>query len=200
LTAAAPPRPRFETSRELNQQQIASNGGPRPRIVVPIRGAQPATLAPEFAAIESSRAKVPVAQNGVPERSAAALVVARSRRRGRDFVVGLALVLCFAGLLVATGAYVRSWIKQHRAQQTATMPPTDTGRQAVTTTDVRLRAGPNRQTDVVGLAELGSKVQVITISTSSNWCEVQILQHSRPKDDPSSADRGWLNRSYLKFD
>src|SRR2546423_6078268 len=37
LTIAAPPRPRFETSRELKQQE-AANGGPRPRIVVPIRG------------------------------------------------------------------------------------------------------------------------------------------------------------------
>jgi len=196
LTAAAPPRPRFETSRELKQQAVA-NGQPRPRIVVPIRGAQPAALVQEFAALEQGRVKVPIAQNGLPERSAAAIVVARSRRRGRDFVVGLALVLCFAGLLIATGAYVRSWIKPGGAQQTTT---TDTGREAVTMTDLNLRAGPNRQTDVVGLAEAGSRVQVITITANSNWCEVRVLQHARPKDDPSSADRGWVNRTYLKFD
>ena len=196
LTAAAPPRPRFETSRELKQQAVA-NGKPRPRIVVPIRGSQPSALVEEFAAIESGRVKVPIAQNGLPERSAASHVVPKSRGRGRDFVVGLALVLCFAGLLVATGAYVRSWIKQGGAQQTTTA---DTGRQAVTITDVNLRAGPNRQTDVVGLAESGSRVQVITITPNSNWCEVQVLQHARPKDDPSSADRGWVNRTFLKFD
>src|SRR5204863_1367074 len=122
--------------------------------------------------------------------------VPKSRGRGRDFVVGLALVLCFAGLLVATGAYVRSWIKQGGAQQTTA----DTGRQAVTITDVNLRAGPNRQTDVVGLAESGSRVQVITLAPNSNWCEVQVLQHGRPKEDTSSQDRGWINRTYLKFD
>src|SRR2546421_2838168 len=196
LTAAAPPRPRFETSRELKQQVVA-DGPQRPRIVVPIRGTQPASVAPEFAAIESGRVKVPIAQNGLPERSAASHVVPKSRGRGRDFVVGLALVLCFAGLLVATGAYVRSWIKQGGAQQTTTA---DTGRQAVTITDVNLRAGPNRQTDVVGLAESGSRVQVITITPNSNWCEVQGLQHARPKDDASSADRGWGDRTILKFD
>jgi serine/threonine protein kinase len=198
LTIAAPPRPRFETSRELKQQE-AANGGPRPRIVVPIRGSQPGALLPTFAPIESGRVKVPIAQTGLPGRSAAVSVLAKPRRRGRDFVVGLALVLCFAGLLVATGAYVRSWIKQHRAQQTA-IATTDAGRQAVTTTDVNLRAGPNGQTEKVGLVEAGSHVQVITITPNSNWCEIQVLQHSRPKEEPSSADRGWVNRTYLKFD
>jgi hypothetical protein len=154
---------------------------------------------PEFAAIESGRVKVPIAQNGLPGRLAAASVAPKPRRRGRDFVVGLALVLCFAGLLIATGAYVRSWIKQHRAQQTTTTT-TDAGRQAVTTTDLNLRAGPNKQTEKVGLAEAGSHVQLITTTPNSDWCEIQVLQHARPKDDPSSADRGWVNRTYLKFD
>jgi len=199
MTLAAPPRPRFETSRELKQHDVASNGGPRPRIVVPIAGPQSSALAQEFAAIESGRVTVPVSRNGLPGRSPAAIVVAKSRKRGRDFVVGLVLVLCFAGLLAATGAYVRSWIRQRTSQQTATTIG-DTGRQAVTITDVNLRAGPNKDTDAVGLAESGSKVQVISISSNNNWCEVQVLQHSRPKKDPGSADRGWLNRTFLNFD
>jgi uncharacterized protein YgiM (DUF1202 family) len=152
-------------------------------------------LAHERAAAESGRVKVPVAKS--PERSPAS-IVAKSQKRGRNFVVGLVLVLCFAGLLMATGTYVRSLIRQRRTQQTTTI--TDAGRQAVTTTDVNLRAGPNRQTDIVGLAESGSRVQVLTLNPNSNWCEVQILQHSRPKDDPSTADRGWLVKTYLKFD
>jgi len=197
VTAVAPPRPRFETSRELQQQQAAPLG-PRPRIVVPVRGTYADALAHELAGAESGRVNVPVAQNGSAERSAASIVVARNQKRGRNFVVGVALVLCFAGLLVATGAYVRSLIKQRSAQQAT--PITDTGRQAVTTTDVNLRAGPNRQTDVVGLAESGSRVQILTITPNSTWCEVQVLQHGRPKDDPSSQDRGWLNRTFLKFD
>src|SRR5205807_7318426 len=38
LTVASPPRPRFETSRELRQQEISGNGNSRPRIDVPIAG------------------------------------------------------------------------------------------------------------------------------------------------------------------
>jgi hypothetical protein len=198
ITAVAPPKPRFETSRELQQQQ-AVEAAARPRIVVPIHGAQRYPLAAELAAVETGRVNLPIARNGSPERTPASIVVAGSQRRGRNFVVGLALVLCFAGLLVATGAYVRSLIKRRAAQTTITSG-TDPRRQAVTTTDVNLRAGPNSQTDIIGKAESGSRVQVLTMPPNSNWCEVQVLQHSRPKEDPSSADRGWLNRTYLRFD
>jgi serine/threonine protein kinase len=198
VTAVAPPRPRFETSRELKQQQGAGALGPRPRIVVPVRGTYADVLAHELAAVESGRVPAAIAQNGSVERSPASIVVARNQKRGRNFVVGLALVLCFAGLLMATGAYVRSLIRQRTTQQTT--PISDTGRQAVTITDVKLRAGPNKQTDAVGLAESGSRVQILTMTPNSTWCEVQVLQHGRPKDDPSSQDRGWLNRTFLKFD
>jgi len=198
VTAMAPPRPRFESSRELQQQQAAGAAGTWPRIVVAIPGTYSQVLAHELAAFESGKVKVPMARNGAPERSPASPAVAQSPKRGRNFIVGLVLVLCFAGLLAATGAYVRSLIKQRTTTQTTT--PTDPGRQAVTTTDVNLRAGPNRQTDIVGLAESGSRVQILTMTPNSSWCEVQVLQHGRPKEDASSADRGWVNRTFLRFD
>ena len=168
--------------------------------MVPIRGAE---LTPEITQFEAGRVQVPVARNGSPPQSAGPVPagLVKPRGRGRDFVVGLVLVLCFAGLLLATGAYVRSWIRNRAPQATTTTTTgNDTGRQAVTVTDVNLRAGPNRQTDVVGKAEVGSRVQILTMNPNSSWCEVQVLQHSRPKDDPSSSDRGWLNRVFLKFD
>jgi serine/threonine protein kinase len=200
ITLAAPPRPRFETSRELKQHEVSGNGVPRPRIVVPIAGS---IAAQEFAALAGNRVTVPVA-GPVARKSwtPPVGVVTKSRKRGRDFVVGLALVLCFAGLLAATGAYVRSLIRQRATQTTQTTTTGgDVGRQAVTKTDVNLRAGPNSQTDVIGLAENGSRVQVISISASnSNWCEVQVIQHGRAKKDPSSQDRGWMNRTFLNFD
>lgn len=200
LTAAAPPRPKFETSRELREQQIATNGSPRPKIVVPIAGHQSIPDAKVFPVAQTpGRMTVPV-RSALPASPGPANPAVKLRNRRRDFVVGLLLVLCFAGLLAATGAYVRKWIKARTNQQTtSTTATSDTGRQAVTKTDVNLRAGPNSQTEIVGLAEFGSKVQVLNTS-GSNWCEVQVVQHSRPKKDSSSSDRGWLNRTYLDFD
>lgn len=200
LTAAAPPRPKFETSRELREQQTESNGSLRPRIVVPIAGRQPLNSAQAVAAAQPpGRMTVPVRPSLVAAPVPA--VVPKPRSRRRDFVVGLVLVLCFAGLLAATGAYVRRWIRQRTTTPTTTTTTTDSGRQAVTKTDVNLRAGPNGQTEIVGLAESGSRVQVLNVSTTnSNWCEVQVLQHARQKKDPNSQDRGWLNRTFLNFD
>ena len=199
LTEAAPPRPRFETSRELKQQQIETNGALRPKIVVPIAGHQRLSSAQVSGATQTpGRLTVPVRNPSPAAPVPATAGLAQPRNRSRDFVVGLILVLCFAGLLAATGAYVRRWIKQRTAPQTITQ--TTGGRQAVTTTDVNLRAGPNNQTDVIGLAELGSRVQVLSTNPNNNWCEVQVLQHGRPKKDPSSSDHGWLNRIYLNFD
>lgn len=201
LTAAAPPRPKFETSRELRQQQVETNGSPRPKIVVPIAGRQSIPDANLFPVSPSpGRLTVPV-RSALPVPPPAA-VAPKSRNRRRDFVVGLVLVLCFAGLLAATGAYVRRWIKARTGQQTTTTTTSgDVGRQAVTKTDVNLRAGPNSQTEIVGLAEFGSKIQVISVNpANNNWCQVQIIQHSRPKKDPNSLDIGWLNRTYLDFD
>jgi hypothetical protein len=206
VTMAAPPKPRFETSREIQQKNTVGNGATRPKIVVAIAG-QPAmtstpTIAPTqgFAAPQQTgRVTVAVARNGQAPRAFEAAKAVKAPRRGRDFVVGLVLVLCFAGLLVATGAYVRSLIKGRPATQT-TQPPTDVGREAVAITDVNLRASPTSRSDRVGLAELGSRVKVLSVSNNNNWCEVEIIQHARPKGEPTSADRGWVNRDLLKFD
>jgi hypothetical protein len=50
----------------------------------------------------------------------------------------------------------------------------------------------------VGIAEVGSKIKVL--SASNNWYEIQILEHGRAKSDPFSADRGWINKRFVKFD
>ena len=201
LTVAAPPKPRFETSRELQQHEVAGNGALRPKIVVPIadrsESPQNRSLAPVHppgrVTVAVSRHALAGAQTGVGP------VAAKPRRRGRGFLVGVILVLCFAGLLLATSAYVRSLIRrQQPTNQTTTT--TVIGQQATTTTDLNLRDGPSASNDQIGLAEAGSRVRVLNVNGSNNWCEVQVLQHSRPKDDPTSADRGWVNKRFLKFD
>src|SRR5438045_9396916 len=91
LTLAAPPRPRFETSRELKQHEVSGNGALRPRIVVPIAGA---IAAREFAALERNRVTVPIAGPVARQRVATPApegAVAESRQLGRDVGVALAV-------------------------------------------------------------------------------------------------------------
>ena len=87
----------------------------------------------------------------------------------------------------------------------ATIPaaaPPDTamiGREGITTTDLNLRPVASSRSNVpIGLAESGSKVRVLSVD--NNWYEVLVVQHARPKSDPYSSDRGWVNKSYIKFD
>jgi hypothetical protein len=76
--------------------------------------------------------------------------------------------------------------------------PVAIGREGVTITDVNLRPVANAANVPIGLAESGSKVKVL--SADSNWYEVQVVEHGRPKTDPYSSDRGWINKRYVKFD
>lgn len=194
LTETAPPKPRFETSRELQHQQVAGNGAQRPRFVVPINGAAPAIQTPDYAKLQQSgRVTVSVPRSAPVSATAA---TAKPRGRARAFIISAILVLAFAGLLAATGAYVRSRIG---GQVTQTTTPTSiVGREALTITDLNLRDGPNASNDQIGLAEAGSRVRVLNVN--SNWCEVLVTQHSRAKQDPNSLDRGWVNKKFLKFD
>jgi eukaryotic-like serine/threonine-protein kinase len=195
---AAPPQPRFETSRELRHQEVAGNGRPRPRIVVPIPGRMPAASETrEYEAVQPS-GRVTVA---VPQASQVDVMrAAKSRKRLPAFLVALILILTFAGMLLATRNYIRSRFSQAQTQTQPEIPTGIVGREAVTVTDLNLRSGPNSGEDQIGLAEQGSRVRILNVSANTNWCEVQILQHSRTKDDPASADHGWVNKRFLRFD
>jgi serine/threonine protein kinase len=186
----APPKPRFETSKELQQEAPAH--GTRPRIVVPIAGKQAALTAPTFAAMQPP-GRVTVSVPGAKAPAVAAKPA--QSKRWRAIIIAAILIVAFAGMLLATRNYIRNkWAQQANEQTTLV------GREGVTTTDLNLRAGPSRTNDQVGLAEAGSRVKVLTVNSNNlNWCEIQVIQHGRPKTDPGSLDRGWVNRQYLKF-
>lgn len=191
VLTATPPKPRFETSKEL-QHEAPANGA-RPRVVVPIpamhQAARTATFAPML-----SPGRVTVAVPGAVAAQAVRAKPSKSKRL-RAIIVAAILIIAFAGMLLATRNYIRTkWAQQTNEQTTIV------GREAVTTTDLNLRAGPSSANDQVGLAESGSHVKILNLGSNVNWCEVQVLQHARPKTDPASLDRGWVNKKFLKFD
>ena len=105
------------------------------------------------------------------------------------------MILAFSGMLLATHKYVTTrW--NPLAPITQNIEPI--GKQGVTTTDVNLRPGASVANGPIGLAESGSKVKIL--SADNNWYEIQIVEHARPKTDPYSSDRGWINKRYVKFD
>ncbi|MGZ5435532.1 MAG: protein kinase domain-containing protein [Pyrinomonadaceae bacterium] len=198
VATAAPPRPRFESSQELREEPAVN--GARPRIVVPIANqsvpAAVATAAPTFGGVQQQPGRVTVAVQGGGQKPAQVEPAPKRSNRLRAILVSLVLIIAFAGMLLATRNYIRNRWAQQQTQQTGPI-----GREALTTTDLNLRAGPSSANDRVGMAAAGSRVKVLSISGSNaNWYEVQVLEHGSPKTDPSFSDRGWVNRQYLRFE
>ena len=139
------------------------------------------------------------AEQGVNGRKRATVEEILPPSKKRRALVAAGLILAFSGMLLATHKYVTSrWNPLGDLPRAAAEEPVVIGRQGITTTDVNLRPVANVSQEPIGLAESGSKVKVL--SADNNWFEVQVVEHARPKTDPYSADRGWINRRYVRFD
>ena len=113
-------------------------------------------------------------------------------RRARPFLVAALLVVLFSMMLLATHKYVTShWNPFVGLPLLADI--FIIGREGVTTTDVNLRPDASSCQGAHWLAEAGSRVKIL--ATGDNWYEIQILEHGRPKTDPFTADRGWINKN-----
>ncbi|HEU4834438.1 MAG TPA: serine/threonine protein kinase [Pyrinomonadaceae bacterium] len=186
FTEAAPPRPHFEVPAQ--REEVVENIK-RPRIVVPISLEARRQLRPQQG-LETQ-------QNRRPENIRPTVDAVLPASRKRRALVAVGLILAFSGMLLATHKYVTTrW--NPLAPLSQNVEPIVIGKQGVTTTDVNLRPVANVSNMPIGLAESGSKVKVL--STDNNWYEVQIVEHARPKTDPYSSDRGWINKRYVKFD
>lgn len=184
FTEAAPPRPHFEVPGPVLADVDTQK---RPRIVVPIDEARQQIRARQEQQEIERR----------PERVRPPVESVLPASRKRRALVALGLILAFSGMLLATHKYVTTkW--NPLAPISQTVEPVVIGREGVTTTDVNLRPVASAANDPIGLAESGSKVKVL--SAENNWYEVQVVEHGRPKIDPYSSDRGWINKRYVKFD
>src|SRR5689334_7888142 len=186
FTEAAPPRPHFDVPAPREEVPEIK----RPRIVVPINiDARRQMYAREQ--FETARQR----RTETIRHPVDSVLPASRKKRA---LVALGLILAFSGMLLATHKYVTSRWKPIAPPVAQNVEPVMIGKQGVTTTDVNLRPVANVSNVPIGLAESGSKVKVL--SADSNWFEVQVMEHGRPKTDPYSSDRGWINKRYVKFD
>jgi serine/threonine protein kinase len=194
FTEAAPPRPQFVMPDRREAFLADLDTLKRPRIVVPI--SLEAKRQMELRAQQERKAENPVAERRAAKTGIPAGSVLPSGKKRRALVAA-GLILAFSGMLLATHKYVTTRWNPLTAIQQAVEPPL-IGREGVTTTDVNLRPVASAANLPIGLAESGSKVKIV--NADNNWYEVQVVEHSRPKIDPFSSDRGWINKRYVKFD
>lgn len=207
LPTKAPPRPRFNTTHVIKQfegrEKGRENGHPRPRIVVPVAGAH--TYSPLVAQKSAQQAHEIIA--AMPDIGRSGRLQPREKKarfgsdsRGIRALVAILLIMAFAGMLLATHRYFRSRFSSSGSSSTSSSSGSSLiGRQGtIINADVYLRSGPNRFSQPVGIAEKGSVVQVLSVNETNNWYEVQVLKHGRDKEEPDSADRGWISRKYFE--
>ena len=191
FTEAAPPRPQFDMPatgpRDLTFANVDTIK--RPRIVVPISPEAQRQLR------EQQQFAIEQGTNGRRRTTVEEILPPSKKRRA---LVAAGLILAFSGMLLATHKYVTSRWNPLGDLPRASTEQIPIGREGITTTDVNLRPVANVSQEPIGLAESGSKVKVL--SADNNWYEVQVVEHARPKTDPYSADRGWVNKRYVRFD
>jgi len=172
---------------------------PRPKIVVPVSAlptsATRSEIVQQARSAQDRIAALPdESRNGRPPGLRRRPV---APRRARPFVVAALLILGFSGMLLATHKYVTSrWNPFVGISQLGDV--FIIGREGVTTTDVNLRPDASAANPAVGVAENGSRVKIL--AADDNWYEIQVLEHGRPKTNPFTADRGWINKKFVKFD
>jgi serine/threonine protein kinase len=224
-----PPQPRFESVNAPEAPEphapaptaptpvpyAADNATRRPKIVVPVVTLQSAPESANARAEMEPRASARDRIAALPDQAAPTGRAAQPRngklsdkrgshqrrpvapRRARPFLVAALLVVLFSVMLLATHKYVTShWNPLVGLPLLADI--FTIGREGVTTTDVNLRPDASSTKAPIGLAEAGSRVKIL--ATGENWYEIQILEHGRAKTDPFTADRGWINKKFVKFD
>jgi hypothetical protein len=137
---------------------------------------------------------------GVPPPGTSKAASARrpvATQRKRAYIVAAVLIAAFSIMLLATHKYVTSHWNPF-VDLPAMSDLFVIGREGVTTTDVNLRSDASAVNPPVGVAENGSRVKIL--ATAENWYEVRVLQHGRPKANPFTSDRGWINKRFVKFD
>jgi serine/threonine protein kinase len=205
-TSSGEMRPYSDASKTSSHQPLnrmrhyrEAPAAPRPKIVVPVSAIPPAAKKQDDAqrglsARERIEALPNVQKNGkvsgMPRRPV-------TTRRARPFVVAAILIFGFSGMLLATHKYVTSrwnpFVGISRLGDIFVI-----GREGVTTTDVNLRPDASSSNPAIGMAEKNSRVKIS--AADGNWYEIQVLEHGRPKASPFTADRGWVNKQFVKFD
>ncbi len=182
----APPRPRFNSSQELKQQQLPVDA--RPRIVVRVKEAEPAPLAP--AGPRPRAREIIDAFSDSPIKRKRAAETPPAAGRWTRFLVASLLILAFAGMLLATHNYIRGrWPLWRNSPQ---VTERDAGREGVVNTTANLRTAPNGS--VIRVVEKGSRVRVLRSSDDDKWYEVEA---TATDGSSNGVTRGWMGKRVI---
>jgi serine/threonine protein kinase len=197
-TPLTPQKPTFNTSRELKfeNNQILKN----PALVVKVD----TTTAPNkyqnptlINFPNQPLSNIPIAQPPVVSGDASVYQpeTEKPRRQGsflRRLATFMVVIGIFTGILYGTHSYLRGKGVLPEITNPFSKP---TG---IATIDVNLRNAGDADSQKIGLIPKNSRVRIV--NSKDNWYEVDIIEFSRPKETPTDAEHGWVNKRYIDVD
>ncbi|MCA1557833.1 MAG: serine/threonine protein kinase [Acidobacteria bacterium] len=189
---SAPPRPRFNSSQELQEPHVL--GKERPRIVVRVaeheNPANPLAQRQKAREIIDGLSDAPAVRTEEPQSPALL-----SGRLGR-MIVAVFLVLAFAGMLLATHNYFRGRLSLWGTRTTPTgTSQKDVGRAGIVNKRAYIRNAPSINDDtIITILEKGAQVRVLRVSDDDKWYEVEASQTS---GSTNTVTRGWMSKKVI---
>jgi serine/threonine protein kinase len=177
-TPLAPQRPRFNTSQDLKLNDLG--GVNRLPLVVPINEA-----VSNFPNLPAPMAK--------EEISAEPIVVYKTSKRKQTIVRRLAAFVIFLGLFAGILYATHNYLRGRGILPEFNNPFRET--LGIALSDVNLRPTAGVGDDPVGLVPKDSRVRIV--NSKDNWYEVDVIEFSRPKENSSDAEHGWVNKRYI---
>ncbi|MGI9034540.1 MAG: protein kinase domain-containing protein [Pyrinomonadaceae bacterium] len=179
----APLIPRFNTSRDLKYENGGALQEKNPRLVVKIDGENPVQPSPQPRLPEPVKTRT---IENAPKIKRPRKPLNKTVKRAMFILVFLTM---FAGALLMTQNYFRN----HRIMPEISNPFKKP--EGVAIQDINLRSTAGVENPPVGLVPKGSRVRVV--NSKDNWYEIDITEFSRPKDNPTDAEHGWVNKRYI---
>jgi serine/threonine protein kinase len=184
----APQQPKFNTSRELKfeNNQILKN----PALVVKVDNAAPLNQFPNQTLNNiptGTPPPIPAGDDSVYREESAK----PGQKSGfmRRLAVGMVIISLFTGILYATHSLLRgAGILPEISNPFG--KPTGTANNDV---NLRIEGDPNSQK--IGVVPKNSRVRIV--NSKDNWYEVDIIEFGRPKELPTDAEHGWVNKRYI---
>ncbi|HEY0426950.1 MAG TPA: serine/threonine protein kinase [Pyrinomonadaceae bacterium] len=184
-TPLAPQKPLFNTSRDLRINPNLS-AKENVNLVIELGNGH----APKFPAMQTKaeeKESLPILREYVSEE--------RKKPRRRFFVrfaTFLIVIAAFAAVLFVTYNYLQ---KRRGLTEISNPFAKPTG---AATSDVNLRQDANADSQKIGLVPKSSRVRVV--NSKDNWYEIDIIEYGRPKETPTDAEHGWVNKKYIDLD
>ena len=190
-TPLAPQQPKFNTSRELKfeNNQVLKN----PALVVKVdNAARPNPFQ------NHSLNHIPTAQPPVVSADNELVFqeeIDRPKHRksfGRRASTFLIVICIFTGILYTTHSFLRGAGILPEISNPFAKPA------GMANSDVNLRIDGDPNSQKIGFVPKNSRVRIV--NSKDNWYEVDIIEFSRPKENSTDAEHGWVNKRYINLD